>query len=100
MIVGSGTLPTLGRTTNNALSPETIWSEKTLAFKPKLDSWFNSMCIFFSCAKCVPERLYCCPGNESKMHSLPLPFTSVVQKPIEENVPNPKLFIKTGGYHL
>lgn len=44
--VGSVTLPTLGRKTNNALSPKTIGSEKTFAFNPKPDNRFNSKHVF------------------------------------------------------
>lgn len=96
----SGTLSTLD-TTNNAFSPKPIGSEKTFAFKPKPDNWFNSKYIFAAipsvhlrdcaAARNTGER---CQG---KVHPLPLPFVRVVQQPIEENVPNPKLFIKAGG---
>lgn len=102
--IGSGTLPTLDRTMNNALSPKTMGSKKTFAFKPKPDNRFNSKHVFSAipsvhlrdcaAARNTGEQ---CQGKEGKVHPLPLPFARVVQQPIEENVPNPKLFIKAGG---
>lgn len=52
---GGGTLATLDRTTNNALSPETIGSEKTFDFKLKSDNQFNSKHVFFSRTKSALE---------------------------------------------